>query len=111
MPLSTKVSALLDKPFVPYGPTTIALFVLVVVVPLTTFPAVKSAVIFDSTASVQPSPSLSKSNLLGTPSPSVSNSVQFVVVPLKVTDLAFIITSDKTLGLLAASLYEEIATL
>ena len=34
MPLSTKVSALLDKPFVPYGPTTIALFVLVVVVAL-----------------------------------------------------------------------------
>ena len=72
--------------------------------PLTTFPLVKSAVIFDSTASVHPSPSLSKSNLLGTPSLSVSNSVQFVVVPLIVTLFALITISENNLGLLLASL-------
>ena len=86
------VSVLLDKPFEPYGPTTIVLFIFNV------------AVILDSTASVQPSPSLSTSNLLGNPSVSVSNSAQLVVVPLNVTDLAFIIKSVKVVGLLFTSL-------
>ena len=92
IPLSAVVSAEFAKPFVPNGPVAMVLAVLSVIVTP------------DSIASEHPSPSLSTSNRLTVPSPSVSSSLHLVVVPLKVTLLALMIISVKTLGLLVISL-------
>ena len=78
-PLSAVVSKLFANPLVPYKPAAIALGNVFVEVtfpftPFLTEPEFKVPVTPASTASVQPSPSESKSNLFGIPSLSVSRS-------------------------------------
>ena len=67
IPLSTDVSLASANPLSPYGPGKVKLAVVEVVAPA-------------SRASLQPSPSLSVSNLFGMPSPSVSISPQLEVI-------------------------------
>ena len=76
IPDSDGFSKPLAKPFAPNGPLTMASGVVVETVDpaerLTTLPEFKVPVIPASFASVQPSPSESKSKLFGLPSPSKS---------------------------------------
>ena len=78
-PLSVAVSKLFANPLAPYMPAAIALGVVVVEVtaplaPFFTAPEFKVPLTPASMASVQPSPSESKSSLFGIPSLSVSRS-------------------------------------
>ena len=93
-PDSVLVSNPLANPFAPYGPAAIALefevLVVLLIVPFIILPVVKVTFTPASFASEHPSPSLSKSNLFGIPSLSVSSSVQGDTTPVLVVTVAAI---------------------